>query len=290
MQAQYVPNNLKTKNNISDIIDISNFGEMNYEQGVYDISNEEYHSSIGISRSSLMEFFKTPYHYFSRFISKTFIGKNKEESDSIRFGNMMHSYILETEKFNDRYFIIDKVDKRTKKGQIYLAEVEKDLNDRITIFQDEFDKIKMISKSLNDNPQIHGLISDAQYEKSIYWNDPHTGLLCKTRPDIWQVNFVCDLKTAVKADPNSFHYSIKNYGYDIQCAMIHEALKNTCDIEMRNFIFIVIENQPPYATAIYPFDDFALDKSIEIFKNKLIEMKECFNKNKWPSYQTQIIS
>ena len=257
--------------------------------GVYDISSDDYHASEGISRSSLMHFIKTPFHYWNKFInpdSKSEILNN----DSIKIGSAFHTYILEPEKFNKQYVVCEKRDKRTKEGKLYYDQLNLISNGRQLINQDDFEKLKLMSDNFMSHAQIRNLIEGGQYEKSLYWTDPHTNLLCKVRPDIWQNGFICDIKTASSADYRSFQSSLYKYGYYIQCAMISEAFKHIFNIEMKDFIFIVIENEWPHAFAIYQFEEALLEHSISIFTNKLLELKECLNKNEWPSYKTQIVS
>jgi exodeoxyribonuclease VIII len=271
-------------------IDISNFNEQTeYSsfKGVYDIPIDSYHLSKGISRSGVMEFARTPFHFWNRYLNKDSIIVD-QKSQSIKIGRLLHTYILEPEKFHEEYLIVEKRDRRTKEGKMYYDSIEKLGRELIT--EDDFNQIKLMSESLKHNKQIFELISGAKYEKSIYWNDPHTGLLCKARPDVWQSGFIVDLKTSINAGFREFQRSLYSYGYHIQCAMMYEAFKNVFNIEMRDFIFVVIENTYPFAHAIYKLDEIALEQSIQIFKNKLLEMNQCFVKNEWPSYKTQIIT
>lgn len=284
----------------SHAIDISKFKEIetgeqpvsntncNIEPGVYDISIEAYHSSSGISRSGIMEFTKTPFHYYSHYIKP---GLKKEViSQSLKIGNALHNFVLEPDEFMNRYIVVEKRDRRTKEGKQYYELIELNRGTKEVIDEDQFSIIKKMYDSLHSNAKIHDLITGAQYEKSIYWTDPHTGLLCKCRPDIWQPGFIIDLKSTSSASYRDFQRSLFSYGYHIQCAMIHEAFKNLLGIIVKDFVFIVIENTEPFACAIYKLDEYALEKSIETFKNKLIEIKECFEKDEWPSYKTQIIT
>jgi exodeoxyribonuclease VIII len=260
-----------------------------YEPGVYDIKSEEYHASNGISRSMLTEFNKTPYHFYKKFIDQV-QPQNNKDSKAIFLGSALHTLILEPENFNNEYQIIDKIDRRTKEGKKYFELIELNLGNKKIITQDEFKIISDMNMSLKLNNKIIQLISGGMYERSLYWKDPETEILCKCRPDVWQNEFIVDLKTTSCADYREFQRSLYNYGYHIQCAMIHEAFKHLFNIDMRNFIFVVVENTEPYATAIYQLDEAALDQSVEIFKNKLMELKQCYDKNEWPSYPTQILT
>lgn len=273
-------------------VDISQFEiEKQYtlKNGVFDLSIEDYHSGVGISRSSIMEFNKTPFHYWNKHINPNTI-KVDQKSKSLNIGNLLHTYVMERDKFNAKYLLVEKMDGRTDEAKKYYAEVNKVLNGRTMIKKDEFAEIQMMSDSLLSNKKILDLIIGGQYEKSLYWNDPHTGLLCKVRPDIWHKGFICDLKTCVNARLREFQQSLYKYGYHIQCAMMQQAFEHVFNIQMRDFIFIVIENTYPYANAIYKLDELALEQSVEIFKNKLLDINQCYQNNDWPSYKTQIIT
>lgn len=279
---------------LSKAIDISHFKMERNDQsiynkypGIYDITNEEYHSSNGISRSGIMEFSKTPFHYYSQYINPK--GVEKRVTKSLKIGSALHPFVLENSEFMNRYIVIEKRDKRTKDGKQYYDLMEANKGTKELINEEDFQQIKTMYDSLHSNEKIHELITGGKYEKSLYWNDPNTGLLCKCRPDIWQDGFIVDLKTSSNAGYREFQRSMIIYGYHIQCAMIHEAFKNLFNLLITDFVFIVIENTEPYAHAIYQLGSLSIEKSVEIFKNKLFEMKKCFDKNEWPSYKTQII-
>jgi hypothetical protein len=274
-------------------IDISNFAETEKpglfidKPGVYDITNDEYHSSAGISRSGIMEFMKTPFHYYNKYI----LGNRQESSSkSLILGSALHCYVLEPEKFFNEYIIVEKLDRRTKEGKAYYELLEYEKGTKECINQEDFAIIESMSKSLRSDKKIDQLISGAMYERSLYWTDPHTGMLCKCRPDVWQNGFIVDLKSSADAGFREFQRSMYNYGYHIQCAMIHEAFKNLFNEDMKDFVFTVVENQAPYVPAIYKLDELSLQQSVEIFKNKLLELKQCQDKNEWPGYKTQIIT
>lgn len=254
--------------------------------GVYDIDINSYHSSEGISRSAIMEFNKTPFHFWDKYINRNSKSKN-EETSSMKIGSLIHEYVLEKKTFFDKYVISEKKDRRTKEGKQYFELIES--NGKKVLDETEFEQIKIMDQSLMSNRQIHGLITQGKYEQSIYWTDPDTGLLCKCRPDIWQNNFIVDIKTSSNASYREFQRSMHMYGYHLQCAMISEAFKHVFNITMNDFIFVVIENKYPFAVAIYQFDIESLNKSIDIFKSKLKEIKKCYEDKEWPSYKTQIM-
>lgn len=259
--------------------------------GVYDLTNEEYHRGPGVSRSDLMEFRKTPYHYWHR-------KKNPEieepisivrKSSAKAFGNALHAFILEPEVFSQDYHVMPKVNLTTKIGKQIFEEADKESNGRLLICEEAYNVICNIYESVKMNNDAFELISGALYEKSIFWKDPSTDLLCKARPDIWHSNFIGDLKTCVSASYRDFQKACIGYGYHLQAAMISESIKHTCGDIIKTFIYIAIEKEPPYAVAVYELDEVALSHGISQMRKTLQDMKECIEKNNWPSYPSAIM-
>ena len=254
-----------------------------YNPGVHDITNEEYHASEGISRSAIMEFLRSPKHYKYKYRNDGYV--KIAPSPAMEFGSAFHMYVLERSKFVDHYYIGEKFDRRTKEGKEAHKESLKNAEGRTLISDDDFFKITTMFNSLDG--QALELITGARYEKSIYWTDPDSGLLCKCRPDIWHPNFIVDLKTAADASPQAFQRAFFNSGYYIQVAMMSEAIKHTEGREMRNFIDLAIETSEPYVHCIYPIAEFAVMQGIHEFKATLLLMKECFESGEFPGYNTQ---
>jgi exodeoxyribonuclease VIII len=212
--------------------------------------------------------------------------KYKEEStEAMILGNALHTYVLERKEFDDRYFIEHKVNKRTKEGKLIYKEMQGNIGYRQTISTEMYQQITSMADALYRDPLICGFIESAKYEKSIFWIDPDTQILCKCRPDIWHVNMICDLKTASDASPKAFERSIIYYGYHIQAAMIQEALMHVCHQKINDFIFIAVEKKRPFATAMYPLSQEKLKQGLQEFKTILQKYKQCLDENQWPSYE-----
>ena len=77
--------------------------EIEINKGIFTISNEEYHSSHGISRSGIVEFKNCPKKYWHKYINIDYIEPAKTKA--LIFGNAFHTAILEPDEFNKRYII-----------------------------------------------------------------------------------------------------------------------------------------------------------------------------------------
>jgi hypothetical protein len=250
--------------------------------GIYNISNEEYHSSEGISRSGLMLFKKSAKHYWNRYLNPN--RKPEKETYAKKFGNAMHVSILEHDLFKDNYVILPKIDRRTKIGKEQWAEWEKKNADKEIISIDDYEKILEITQSIRDDDYAANLIDNAEYEQSIYWEDEETGILCKARPDIMHDNIICDLKSTADASEFSFMNSAYRYGYHIQAAMLKDGFEKITKKELKAVVLIAFEKEPPYAVKSYIVDDSAIEKGQEEYKALLKNYKESLTENKWKSY------
>lgn len=258
------------------------------QPGIYDISNEAYHSGGGISRSGIMEFKTSPLHYWDRYLNPD--RERGESTVALEFGNALHTFVLEPNEFFKRYAVAPKVDKRTTAGKTAWQIFENENAGKELITEVILKELENMAAVLFAHPEIKELITGAKYEKSIYWRDNDTGLLLKCRPDIWHSFAICDLKTTADASQYAFEKSVYQYGYHIQAAMMQDAIQALEGKWLDDFIFIPIEKKRPYATTYYPLDPMAIEEGRKEYKKQLVGMKECMERNSWPGYQSKIIS
>lgn len=257
------------------------------------MTNDEYHASPAVSRSGIMEFKKSPYHYFKAYLSEDKV--KKEQTPAMIFGSAFHTYMLEPNKFDNEYCVEPErvllKDVGREKYEDYKKLIELiEKQNKIVITQKDKELILSMEKSVLEHPEASNLITGGMNEASIFWTDEHTGIECKSKPDIWFDDIVVDLKTISSADPHTFQRSIVDGGYHIQAAMIRNGIKANTGKDVKNFAYIVCEKSFPYAVAVYVLDEFALDKGHCEYKDMLLQLKNCKQTNTWQSYQTQTIS
>lgn len=86
-----------------------------FENGSYDMPNHVYHASEGISSSMLKKACESMMLYQGLYITKTI---EQPKGDALRFGNLFHSLVLEPEKLEEEYALLDEtIDRRTKAGR-----------------------------------------------------------------------------------------------------------------------------------------------------------------------------
>jgi hypothetical protein len=260
---------------------------MTYEDGIHDLSNEDYHGSTGLSRSALMLYQKSPRHYYEAYLNPERI--KPEPTDAMIKGELVHTLCLEPHKTIERFAVLPELDKRTKAGKQAFEEFCIINEGKQYIKPDVYESCKAIADSFQRNTLFNALLLDARIEKSLYFTHKETGIQCKVRPDVWNYTIVADLKTTADASYKAFQGSAYKYGYFLQAGMIHEALKSI-DIDMQKFVFACVETSSPYVTALYDCDGDAIQFGVKLFNTLMYRFSEHYEKDEWPDYGYQTLS
>lgn len=253
--------------------------EKKINPGIYDLSIDDYHRGPGISRSGLMEFKRSLYHYWYKYLNPDY--QPEPPTPAQILGNALHTYLLEPNEFNKRYFVIPKFNKVTKEGKARWETIKAEIGNKQTLSSNQYQVLQAMVESFNKHELASQFLEKAKVEQSIYWTDKETKVLCKCRPDILHPSVVVDLKTTQNGSVQSFSKTIYDYGYHIQEAMIREALQKVKKIEVQSFWFIVIEKTAPYVVSTYKLAIEALEKGKEDFKHLLKCYQICLKTNHW---------
>lgn len=262
--------------------------------GVVALDINDYHKDGAISRSALMQFKRAPIFYHYKYLS----GEYEDDSDveiiternAMQFGNLVHTAILEPHTMDSRYIAWPGLSRATKEGKALWAEVSASLTPGIQVAHTSAMLLAQRMKIAFDAHHLaKDLLADAVIEHSVFWQDPVTKLHLKARPDIWQNGYIADLKTANDASFDAFQRAVYTGGYHIQCAMQHRAIKEALGENIRNFLFIVIEKEPPFAIGIYQLDEESLQLGLSELDTLLDKMADCMRSNEWPSYNANFV-
>ena len=280
-----------------------------------DLSNEEYHADKeSISRSAIIEFKKSPYHYWSNYLNES--RPERKSTKAMDFGNAFHTFILEPDKFEDQFCLEPPYEPYPP--LVLLKDVGREAYDKFKaekirienknyVMQEkfnseilelgkkplsviDFNQLKNMRDALQNYPKAWDLIQGAVYEQSYFWKDEGSGLIVKARPDILHSNMIVDLKTCADASPRAFQRAMVDGGYHIQGAMIREALRVLENREVSTVINIAIEKTYPYSIGIYIIDEYALEHGEAEFKAILIDLSNAIEYNTFESYPVQTIS
>ena len=259
--------------------------------GVYkNLSNDDYHNdTTAISRSGLWEFRKAPAKYWNSHLNPD--RPPKKITPDMEFGSAFHTFVLEPHLFYKKYAVLPEgIDKRTNDGKARFADFLIKSQGKTALKKEEMDKLILMKESVLNHPEASQLIVGGAVEHSIFWEDRHSGVLCKTRPDIWHDNMTVDLKTTSSADERSFINSVASYGYHLQSAMNREGIYQSGGNDITTHAFVCVEKEWPHLVAVYILDNNTLDFAHNMFKNTLQDFKKCKESNIWNGYETKEIT
>jgi hypothetical protein len=262
--------------------------------GVFEnISNEDYHSRKEfISRSALMDYDKSPYTYWAKHINPD--RPKKDATPQMIMGSAFHTMILEPHLFDEIYAVMP--------PRVLLKDVGRETYDafkkkaeelanspKIILSDDDFLLLANMKLKFQENAAAMDLIRDARIENSFFWQDKHSGLYVKSRPDVLHENMIVDLKTCADASPRAFQNSMVLGGYHIQGAMIRDGVEEIEGRRINNVINICIETKYPFNMAIYMIDEYAIDEGQMKYKNLLLALKQSLEENNFQDYGIQTI-
>ena len=254
------------------------------------LTNEEHHRMSAISASGLKLIDRSPLHYWAAYVDP-----NREPRDptaAMKLGTATHCAILEPAEFDARYTVLPEgLDRRTKEGKALYAEIE--ATGKTALSAPDWKRIGAMATAGRSHSFAAMLFDDGpEFETSLFWADPVSGVHCKARPDMmilpcadWPNGLIVDVKTTTDASPEGFGKSAWSYAMHLQAALYTEGfgiLFNTA--EPPPFMWLAVESDAPHAVAMYT----ASPAIIEYGRGECARLRDiyarCVACNDWPGY------
>jgi len=259
-----------------------------------DMTIEDYHDRLDVqSKTMLKEFIDCParykYKYFDGGVEK------EKQKDHMNLGHAVHTLALEPHLFDKTYYILPEGIVRNKKHKAFQEQL-KEANGRKIIRTEDLVNIEGMANSLKANKQALALLdAPGKIEASIFWTDPETGLKCRARPDFMRDDsLIVDLKMSYTAEPKLFQNTAFNMCYDVSAALTTRGYEALYGKKPDNYVFLVIEPEPPYIVEGYdafrPFEDGVsyLNVGNTRLNAALNRLVECKKTGHWPGYNNGI--
>jgi len=242
----------------------------------FNFPQQQYFDNIGISKSGLDLLDLSPAHFQA---GSTY---NRKQSPALQIGSAVHCAVLEPEEFGNRYALAD-YDRRTKEGKA--AHVEMLDRGIEGLNSDMYMQVIGMQKSVLNHPVAKELLQGGDAEVSCF--QTVDGIHVKARADYLRKDgIIVDLKTTEDASPLEFAKSVLRYKYYRQAAWYTELFNREMDVN--DFIFVVVEKSPPYAVAIYTLDSEAIEKGQQDCDRLFALYKHCLENDEWPGYSQEI--
>ena len=215
-------------------------------------------------------------------------GGERDESTKADVGTIAHGMLLENDE--SRIVVIDADDWRTKAakeardaayaaGKVpMLAKQERPLR-------------KMVEEARKAiaNSELADAFADGKPEQTLMWQEDDIWL--RSRPD-WLTNdhrTVIDFKTTTgSAEPNSWIRTALGNGNDVQAMLQVRGVKHLYKPHNVTFVFMVQEQNAPYAVSFVGLDPVFLDMAGHKLERAITLWRDCMQTNTWGGYPSRI--
>jgi len=150
--------------------------------------------------------------------------------------------------------------------------------------------VEIAKQAINSCEDLKGYGLDAgKAEQTLIWEGQ--GVWMRARPD-WMANdrkLILDYKsTSGSAEPNAWVRTMLGMTGEIQPAFYLLGNGMTGGPEDARFVFLVQENEPPYACSFVGMPPAFLDLGARKVEHAVRLWKQCMTTGQWPAYQNRI--
>lgn len=262
-----------------------------------DLPNDDYHAMPELSSTQIKDVLRTPAHFYAKHLAVN--KKSHAPTATMLLGTVVHTLVLESDKFDAEYAISEKFDRRTKQGKADAAEFEDANAHKMVIDSDLHTQAKLMADNILKHPVARLLrLPSMIAEASIFYTDVETDLDCRIRPDYhlppceqFPYGLIVDLKTTDNASYSAFTRTIVNFGYHISAAMYCDGFMQMYDTtEPPAFLWLIGERDAPYAVVCYEPDFSTMQKGDDKKREALQLLAECMSSGHYPAYPTHPIN
>jgi len=257
---------------------------MEVKPGYYtNISNDDYHSGPGISKSHLDEICVSPLHYWARYIDPD--RQPERKTPALILGDAIDKAILEPDLVAQHFAVMPEVDGRTKEGKEVKALFMHENAGKTFLSPEEHKLIIACRDAVHRHPVAGGLLRGGQAQAAFYAIDPDTGELIKCKTDmLHNSGMVVDLKTTEDASPDAFAGSLRKYRYFVQEPWYRDTIKLAVGEAPQRFVFVAVEKKWPHAIGVYFVPEEDVGRGRAVARRDLLRIHQHKQSNTWPDY------
>lgn len=221
---------------------------------------------------------KSPYHFWKQtpYNEKA---ESFEPTASMKFGTLCHLLLLENDKFQDKYSVAPKCDRRTKEGKAIWDAFIAESAGKEVVSEDDFIKATNMMEALKGHQSALKLVSKGYSESEVYFD--LFDMPYKAKLDYARDGLIIDYKTTQDASPEGFMRSVAQYGYHRQDYIYRQAYKAKNGKDAVGMIFIVQDVNEPEAIGIYNLDDITRETAEAEVRTATAQIKDRLAKGEW---------
>jgi hypothetical protein len=273
------------------------------QDGIYDdLTIEDYHANTTHLSATTLKYARESLKHFDWYRTGRL---PREDKPQFSFGNAFELALLAPNEYLQKVAVMpesewfeevkaSKPDVKTiRNTTIYkdrCAEWSKENTGKYVISEtgpESFEAIEEMLSSCYQDKIIQGLIKNTEYQLSLFWTDPETGIKLKTRPDICKrkKNVIVNLKTILDGSPDGFSKDLKKWDYPLQAVIeIEGCLRTGIMDKVDNYFWLAVEKVAVFNATIYEFQETDIAPVMDSFHFLLSRIKKAQEKNLYPGY------
>jgi len=230
----------------------------------------------------------------------------KDDTDASDKGTIAHSLLLEGDESIVQ--IINPADYPNKDGSVTASGTNKAIRQardlarlagKIPVGAEDMDEIRrMVHQAKHFLSDCHATepaiyqsfaLEGGESELSVFWDDD--GVPCRIRPDRLSKDrkLIVDVKTtAGSAEPDDWgrNHLIRESQY-VRAAFYRRGIEKTFGVRP-DYVFLVVETDPPYLASLVGCDNRALELGAEKVDRALRTWRQCAKDKVWPGYEKRV--
>jgi homoserine acetyltransferase len=232
-----------------------------------------------LSSTDIRRILRSPAHYKNPKI---------EDSPALQFGSLVHEFVLLPDSAQARYRPKANVDGRTKEGKAtrdWEAALSAQQGIKF-ITEADYNAAVRIASSIRTHLGAASLLAGGVAETAGIC-DGFCDVNVRIKPDYRTDSTIIDLKTTTDARPDTFVRSVINFSYQVQAALYVDVAE-AIDGKKRDFYWVAVEKDTPFAVAVYKASDEMLEHGRQQYRKAIDLYKECAALDLFPAYSQQV--
>lgn len=195
-------------------------------------------------------------------------------------GRATHALVFEPETF-ERDFVIWEGGRRSGKGW---EDFQAEHKGQTILRTEDVDGCTAMADAVRRHPLVQPYLDGGQFEVSMQWTDPNTGLACKGKPD-WIIparRILLDLKTSQTINGRAFGSDAARFGYHCQLAHYAQGCEHALGWKPSRVLLVAVEKDPPHDVGIFELDEETLWAGYAEVQSLLTILRACRESDHWP--------
>ncbi|KAK0039499.1 PD-(D/E)XK nuclease-like domain-containing protein [Biomphalaria pfeifferi] len=244
------------------------------------MENDAYHGDrSAVSSTQLKRMLISPAHFLSQ------LSDPEESTEAMQYGTVLHARLLEPDTFNERFYGMPSLDKRTKEGKAEFERHNALARGRVVFPVNWMRGIERIVDNAMLHRQVRSILSAGEAELAFAWIDRETGIKLKIKVD-WMSNptLLADVKSALDVTRDGFSKACARLGYALSAHMYCDGVFQ-CTGEDPSWWFIACEKDAPNTVAAYHASEGFMRRGQEMYRRALRRLAECRERGAFPMLQ-----